>query len=341
MFTDIFNNDAFSLVSLTAAINNVDQIPGRAGELVFAGVGEGVPTTFVAIESKASAITLIPTSVRGAPSPKETQDKADVRNLTIPHIKLEDTIRADQVMNVREFGTTDQLRSVQAVVNRQLVKMAGRHDMTLENLRLGALKGQIIDADGSTVILDLFSAFGVSQQTFDMGLNETSSAGTQDIRVIAQQITRFIARNAKTPIPSTAKYWAFCGDNFFDKLIARADVKAAFINTSEQIARLGSNYAFSAFEFGGIVWENYRGSDDASTVTIPTNEARCFLTGVPGLYAEYFAPADFAETVNTNGLPRYAKAAPDNRFNQFVEVHTQQNPLPLCLRPRTIVKLTV
>ena len=44
------------------------------------------------------------------------------------------------------------------------------------------------------------------------------------------------------------------------------------------------------------------------------------------------------ETVNTVGLPRYAKLAPDGRFNQFVELHTQQNPLPLCLRTKTLCK---
>jgi hypothetical protein len=102
---------------------------------------------------------------------------------------------------------------------------------------------------------------------------------------------------------------------------------------------LGKNYEFGTFEFGGIVWENYQGTDDNSTVAIAADEARVFVSGVPGLYAEYFAPADFMETVNTIGLPRYAKVAVDQRFNQFVEIHAQQNPLPLCLRPQTLVTL--
>lgn len=352
MFTDIFNDDAFSLIALTAMVNNIDHVPGRVGELVFAGVGEGVAVNTVTFESKAESLTLIQTSQRGAPSPKEARpDKGVLRAVNIPHIKLEDTIQAASVVGVRELGTTDQLRSVQSVVNGQLRKLTNRHDMTLEFHRLGAIKGQIKDANAD-VLTDLFTLFGItndntstgggatdaSPKVFDLDLDAEDSELT-DIRVKCQEITRFVTRNAKTVVPTTAKVWALCGDDFFDKLISRADVKAVFLNTDEQRARLGANYAFGVFEYGGIVWENYRGTDDNSTVGIATGEARAFLTGVPGLYAEYFGPADFMETVNTLGLPRYAKLAPDTRFNQFVEVHTQQNPLPICLRPKTLIKL--
>ncbi len=45
------------------------------------------------------------------------------------------------------------------------------------------------------------------------------------------------------------------------------------------------------------------------------------------------------ETVNTPGLPRYAKQA-RMKFDRGVELHTQSNPLPLCVRPHLLVKLT-
>lgn len=354
MFTDIFNDDAFSLVALTAAINNVDHVPGRAGELAFAGVGEGVATLTASIEMRSESLTLIQTSKRGAPSPKEgAPDKATLRSVDIPQIKLEDRIGAYQVQGVREFGSTDQLRGVQSVVNTQSVKMARRQDMTLEHHRLGALKGEIKDADG-TSLTDLFTLFSITNDNsahgggatdadpkiFDFGLDDdVGDTGYEDIRVHIQELTRFVMRSAKMAMPSGAQVWALCGDTFFDKLISRPDVKRVYERTEEQRVRLGANYTFGAFEFAGMVFENYRGTDDNSTVAIDTNEARGFLTGVPGLYAEYFAPADFMETVSTIGLPRYARLAPDPQFNRFVELHVQQNPLPLCLRPKTLVKI--
>lgn len=351
MFPDIFNDDAFSLVALTAAINNIDHVPGRAGALAFQGVGEGVATLTVSIESRAEALTLIKTSRRGGPSEKEAPTmKATLRSVDIPHIKLEDQIAAHSVQGVRAFGTTNELLGVQTVVNTQLGKMARRHDMTLENHRLGAIKGEIKDSDGSS-LTDLFTLFGITNdntatgggatdadpKVFDFDLDSLAS-DPEDVRVKAQEVSRFITRNAKMVIPNTALIWAFCGDNFFDKLISREDVKRTFLQTDEQRVRLGKNYAFGTFEYGGIVWENYRGTDDGTTVGIASDEARAFLVGVPGLYAEYFAPASFMETVNTIGLPRYAKIAVDQRFNEYVEMHTQQNPLPLCLRPKTLVK---
>lgn len=351
MFPDIFTDDAFSLVALTAAINNIDHVPGRAGSLAFQGVGEGVATLTVSIESRAEALTLIKTSRRGSPSAKEAvPDKAVLRSVDIPHIKLEDQIAAHSVQGVRAFGTTNELLGVQTVVNTQMNKMARRHDLTLENHRLGALKGEIKDSDGAS-LTDLFTLFGITNDNsgqgggatdadpkiFDFDLDSLAS-DPEDIRVKCQEVSRFVTRNAKMVLPNTALIWAFCGDNFFDKLIAREDVKRTFLQTDEQRVRLGKNYAFGTFEYGGIVWENYRGTDDGTTVGIDADEARAFLVGVPGLYAEYFAPASFMETVNTIGLPRYAKIAVDQRFNEFVEMHTQQNPLPLCLRPKTLLK---
>jgi hypothetical protein len=348
-FMDIFNDDAFSVTSLTAAINNIDHVPGRAG-MAFEGAGRGVNTLSVAIEAKGESLSLIQTSPRGAPAPKEKQDKGTLRNVSIPQIKLEDTVTASQVVGVREFGTTAGLRGVQTVINGQLAKMARRHDLTLEFHRLGALLGQIKDAD-ATVLTDLFTLFGITndntsvgggateaaRKTFNMDFAEVASDPV-DLRIKCMEISRFIKRNAKMVLPGTATVWAFCGDEFFDALISKDDVKATFTQTSEQQARLGGNYAFGRFEYGGIVWENYQGTDDGTTVAIPTDEAAIFLTGVPGLYEEYFAPADFMDTVNTIGLPRYARQAPDVRFNQYVELHTQQNPLPLCLRPKTLVR---
>jgi hypothetical protein len=50
------------------------------------------------------------------------------------------------------------------------------------------------------------------------------------------------------------------------------------------------------------------------------------------------APADFVETANTIGLPRYAKQAADQQFARWVMLHVQSNPLPICTRPRVLLK---
>jgi hypothetical protein len=57
-----------------------------------------------------------------------------------------------------------------------------------------------------------------------------------------------------------------------------------------------------------------------------------------GLFRQYNAPADFVETANTIGLPRYAKQAADQQFARWVMLHVQSNPLPICTRPRVLIK---
>ena len=87
------------------------------------------------------------------------------------------TILADEVQNVRAFGSENMLEGVQAVVSQRLTEMATKMDATLEHLRVGAIKGQILDADGTAVIYDLFTEFGVTAHTeIDFDLDNASPA---------------------------------------------------------------------------------------------------------------------------------------------------------------------
>jgi hypothetical protein len=36
--------------------------------------------------------------------------------------------------------------------------------------------------------------------------------------------------------------------------------------------------------------------------------------------------------------PRYAKQAADQQFTRWVMPHVQSNPLPICTRPRVLIK---
>src|SRR5512145_714531 len=114
-------------------------------------------------------------SASGAPGTRMTRDKRKARVLKIPHIKLEDTIKADEVQNVREFGSADQLRAIETLRNQHLAKAARSFDATLEFHRIGAIKGLVLDADGQTPIFDLFADFGRAKTTMAFGLNDDTT----------------------------------------------------------------------------------------------------------------------------------------------------------------------
>lgn len=51
-----------------------------------------------------------------------------------------------------------------------------------------------------------------------------------------------------------------------------------------------------------------------------------------------FAPADYMETVNTQGIPYYSMIEP-LPFNKGMAGEAQSNPLHLCTRPRAQILL--
>ena len=330
---DIFSNRAFSVISLTDAINKVPFVPGRIGQLgIFAE--SGVSTTSIMIEEREGSLNLIETTSRGAPAVQNQLNKRKARSFVVPHIALEDTILADEIQNVRAFGSESQLESLEQVIQFRLAEMARKHDATLEHLRVGAIKGQILDADGSTVLYDLFSEFGVtpySEVDFDLD-NPTPAEGA--IKKKCHDIRRKI--EDELGAQPYDHIHAFCGSAFFDDLVAHPEVKAAYERYLDGLF-LRQGQARGSFEYAGIVFEEYRGKVGTVDYT-DSNKAHFFPVGVPGLFRQYNAPADFVETANTIGLPRYAKQAVDQEFGRWVKLHTQSNPLPICTRPKVLIK---
>jgi hypothetical protein len=322
---DIFRTDAFSLASLTDAILKAPYKPGRIGSLGLFRE-RGITTTTVVVEEKNGRLSLIQTSPRGGPGSTIGAEKRTARSFVVPHLERESTILADEVQNVRAFGSPDAAQGVQQIVNERLADLRAMHEVTLEHLRAGAIKGLVLDADGST-LLNLFTAFGVSQSDAEFDL-----AGDVRAQTVAAQ--RQIEGVLGAEVVSG--YRAFCGDDFFDALIEADSIKESLKYQESALLRGDLR---SGFLYGGVTFENYRGSL-GGTPFIPAGEAYVFPEGT-SIFATYFAPADFVETVNTVGLPVYAKQAIDDEFNRWVKLHTQSNPLAICLRPDAVVKVTL
>ena len=330
---DIFGSSAFTMVALTDAINKLPFVPGRIGQLGLFRE-QGVSTTSVMIEEREGSLNLVETTARGAPAIQNTTNKRKARSLVVPHIALEDTILADEVQNVRAFGSENALEGVQAVVNQRMGEMATKMDATLEHLRIGAIKGQILDADGSAVIYDLFTEFGVTAYAeIDFDLDNGSPAPGA-VKKKCHDVRRKIEDEL-----GAAPYdhiHAICGADFFDDLITHPEVEKAYERYLDG-AFLRQGQARGSFEYAGIVFEEYRGRVGTVDFT-DASKAYFFPVGVPGLFRQYNAPADFVETANTIGLPRYAKQAVDQQFARWVMLHVQSNPLPICTRPRVLIK---
>lgn len=324
---DIFKTDAaFRTASLTASINILPIVPSRLSQL---GLFRRIPITqtVALVENKNGILSLLPTVVRGGPATQAKRAGRKVRSFEVPHIPYNDTIYAADVMGIRSFGSEDATDSVATMVNERLQTLKQDHETTHEWHRIGAIKGVVLDADGTTELTNMFTEFGVAEPTVDF----VFTPGTQDMKTMAQTVIRTI-QTALSGAPY--KYiHALASDTFFDAFIAHDTVKGAFETFQESRFSLEQQ---SDFEFAGIRWENYRGAV-GSQPFIPAGTARFFPVGVPDMFLEINAPANFIEAVGTPGKPYYAKQEV-LRFDTGVELHTQSNPLMICTRPGALVK---
>lgn len=325
---DAFNSNIFGLVSLTRSINELPRTPTRIGDMgIFRE--EGVTTTTVVVEENNGQIALVPETRRGAPGTVVKPEKRTARSISVGHIAVDDHIDADDVLGVRAFGSESQEQVLATLVNNRLQKMRSYIDVTREYRRARALHGQILDADGSTVLVNLFTEFGVSETTVDFAFG----TATTDVRGRCMVVKRAI----EDAIGNTAmirNIHGICGATWFDALTSHDTVQEAYANWSTN-EMLRSDLR-AGFPFAGINFEEYRYTVSGNAF-VAADECRFFAEA--DIYAEYFAPADYTETVNTVGLPVYAKSEL-TKFNKGVDMEAQSNPLPLCFMPASLVKGT-
>lgn len=330
---DIFNSDAFSVTSLTDAINKLKFVPGWLGSRGLF-TESGVTTTSVAIEQKNNVLALVPPTPRGGPGVTLDKGKRSLLSINVPHFEVNDAVYAEEVQNIRPFGQESGEDSVMRLVGERMQTDGQSQEATIEYSRIGAVKGIVTYADGST--LNLYTLFGVAQPAeiaFDLG-NANPASGV--LRKLCASVTRSIAV-ALDGTPFTGVE-AICGDAFFDDLIAHPEVRATYTNwlAAEELRQgyVSSGQIYGSFPFGGILWTNYRGQV-GTTPFIATDKCHIFASGVPGLFRTYFAPADYFDTVNTLGQARYARQYMMQN-QKGVHLDVQTNNLNICTRPGTL-----
>lgn len=328
----IFNNDAFKCAELTNAINVIPNKYGRVQELgVF--TEKGVKTTSVVIDINNGVLSILPPGQRGGPASVGKSGKKKSISFQIPCFPHEDVVLPDEVQDIRPFGeSSDELTTVMDVVLEKLAAMRDKHDITLEYMRMGALQGQIKDDEGN-VLLDLFEVFKITQKV----VNFTLGTATTDVQKACREVTRYIKKNLKGE--TMTHVHCLCSSTFFDKLIAHPAVKEAY--NAYQAASPYREDMSRGFKFQDILFEEYEASASTKDGTelrfIPDGDARFFPMGTRNTFQTYFAPADFEETVNTIGVPVYAKQEP-GKMGRSRDLHTQSNPLPICGRPEVLVR---
>lgn len=330
MHLDVFKGDGFTVSSLTDAVNKIPFVPGQIGQL---GIFQesGVNTLTVGIEEKNGVLTLVSPSPRGGPGETIAKNRRTLRQLAIPHFQRDDSIMADEVQSIRAFGSESELETVMGKVAERLAVHSQDFEATAEYHRIGAIKGIVTYADGTT--LNLFTEFGVSQETeIDFDLDNASPAAGA-LRKKCDTVIRLVANNLDGSPYSGVR--SEVSDTFWDDLIAHSEVRATYLNQQEA-SQLRQGTAYQEFNFGGITWRNYRGSV-GGTPFVAADKCHIYPVGVPNLFRCIYGPADYIETVNTMGQRMYVKQYPMPN-DKGINLEVQMNALHYCTRPKTLLK---
>jgi hypothetical protein len=217
----------------------------------------------------------------------------------------------------------------------------------------GAAQGKVLDADGS-VIVDWYSEWGIAEPAeIDFDLDDPAI----NVEKKCRDIVRAMMRSSQGAWRANTFVLGLAGDSFFDKLTGHKSVRETLLNTEKatllnrkfgaaetQVFREG---AFASFECGGIVYVNYRGTDefdpnaDAGTkaaLGIAPTKCRFLPVGAPDVFQQAFAPAESFDDANTIGRKLYAMMIRDNDRNFWVRPEVYSYPLYICTRPEMLLR---
>jgi len=337
---DVFHQDAFSAISMTAAVQKIGYVPGFLRAMPGLVQDRPVRTLGVYIEERSHAPALIHITERGTPFPHKGRDKRKMRNFETTRIALQSKMRADEVQGIRAFGSETELEAIMTEVAMRQAEMRTDMQLTEEYHLLNLIDGTFKDTDGST-IYDWCTELSQSRQSvIDFDLDNASPANN----ALRQKIVDMQRKgmDALFGIGGNAVQWtALCGDNFYDNFSAHKEVRERYLNTPAAATSDRIGAAYQMIDFGGMSWWNYRGTDSMyakKKVGIPTDECRIFPLGA-GIFQWVLAPAEGMQYVNTLGQKLYSWVLPDvSGRDAHVEVEIAQYPLPVCIMPGALFR---
>ncbi|MDR2092281.1 MAG: major capsid protein [Azoarcus sp.] len=325
-------DDLFEVKPLTDSITKLPVAPGLVGSLgLFAE--KGIRTTTVTVEVQHGRLKLVPDTNRLAEPTLRAGTNRQLVTFRAAHLPAADVVLPEDIQNVRAFGSESVeagLQSQATVINDKLAALKADIEATREFHRLGALRGQVLDADGSTVLRDIYSEFGVTKNAASIAFSNTSTNVLQAVlnakRTIEKNTGGLQLRGIK----------ALCSAGFFDALVGNAKVQKAYENWQAAQDRIGGDLR-SGFTYGGVTFIEC--PDEVNGIAfIPDGKAQVF-PDAQGIFVTYNAPANYNEAANTIGQPYYAKAE-QRKMGKGWDLEAQSNPLTLCLYPEALIELT-
>jgi hypothetical protein len=325
---------------------SINVIPPQWGRITQSGLfGEALPgiTDKVEIVRENGKLSILSAEERGSRANVSDGELDDHVLVKVPHFPYDDLIKPEDIQGMIAATATSfaalggagrEPVTLESEMTKRLAKIRRTHDITGEFLRMGALKGLILDGKGKT-IYNLHTVFGITPKVVDFKLG---TAGT-DIRAKCEEIYSHIEDNIGDDVVGGVQVQV--SPEFFAKLINHPKVTEFYLNAAQALELTGRNIR-EAFPLHGLIFSEYRASargiDGQARRFIAANEGHAYPTGTMQTFEQYAAPPHHIGMVNRPATQEIFVSPKELDHGAGIELHTESNILAMCKRPEVLVK---
>lgn len=287
----------------------------------------------ILLEEKDGYLKILEARPMGSLGQGLAKESRSLRTFKCPHFPIDTHISAADINRVREFGK-ETIASVSRRVNEELEEHKAAHELTKEYLLATALQGKAIDGAGN-VLIDSFAEYNVSQEVFSFADMTTQNKIEKTFR----DILRIHDDNLTGDRSSGAEM--ACGRELYDAIFDSEIVKKYYMGVSETRKRLENDNRRGFWIEGVFIYEysdKIKQPNGSFKQFLNPAESIIYPTGTANTFKLYVCPADFNETIQSMGLEYYAKMEA-GKMDRGYNFHSQSNILPICLRPKVLVKM--
>jgi hypothetical protein len=337
----VFGGDAFTQATMIRGFDRRPYVPNQLDSIIgFEPVRATTDTVYII--SRKRYVNLIRTTLRGAPIEMATPDDKDARPLRIPRLAKGDKLFAHELANINPLEDETETDRAAAEVAKKQDKLIGDTEATFEFMRIGALNGLILDVDGSTLV-NFWTEFGIAQPAdIDLQLDDLNQSVGDLRKKIATLIVIPIARASGAGNDPRFQVKSICGDDFWFALTGHPALEKTYLNQAAA-AELRQERLWDEFSFAGVTFVHYRGTDDGTTIAVPSNKARFFPVGVPGMWQHVMGPMNESmPLLNQPGRRYYPFLEKDKSEKmQWVQPEIYSYPLFVNARPDLVLTGTI
>jgi hypothetical protein len=334
----------YTSVALTGTIN---KLPNDFGLLQALDLfpSRSIASTVVEVRMREGKIEVLASAERGGPAPVASSDEGQAIYFGVPHFPEIDLLTPKDIQDMIEVeGDQIRARTAEEELAWRLMKIRRKHAITREYLRMGALKGVVLDGKGK-VIADLFERFDIEKKrvAFDLDNDEA------DIIEACEEVFDHIATNLKGEVMTGVD--VIVDKQFFNKLIQHPKIEKFYLNwQAAQALTSHDRSPVSAygrtFSFQNVMFREYKAQfpvrvagAPASVPAVAAGLGHAHPVGTLDTFVTYDASPHAMSQVNAPGVEIFVTTE-ELKHDEGIELKSQSNPLPICRMPALLVEVT-